>query len=81
MRNLWLTMIHLSRSQDIFNIFKCGNNILNKLDATCERACMATLRDKYYTEFFRTITDCNDRIIAPLYNGNIQNGINKVIAE
>ena len=43
-----------------FNIFSCGNNRLNKLDATCERAFMTTPRDKYNTEFFRTITDCND---------------------
>ena len=32
-----------------FNIFKCGKNILNKLDVMCEQACMATPIDKYYT--------------------------------
>ena len=32
-----------------FNIFKCGKNIMNNVDATCEQACMATPRDKYYT--------------------------------
>ena len=25
-----------------FNIFKCGRNILNRLDMTYERACMST---------------------------------------
>ena len=29
-----------------FNLFECGKNLLNKFDATCERACMATSRDK-----------------------------------
>ena len=28
-----------------FNIFECLSNILNKLDTTCERACMETPRD------------------------------------
>ena len=36
-----------------FSLFKCGMNLLNKLDATCKRVCkrafMATPRDKYYT--------------------------------
>ena len=30
------------------NILECGNNILNKIDTTYERVCMATPRDKYY---------------------------------
>ena len=29
-----------------FNLFECGENILNRIDATCERACMATSREK-----------------------------------
>ena len=32
-----------------FNIFECGNNFLNKLDAMCEQLCMENPRDKYYT--------------------------------
>ena len=31
-----------------FKIFECGKNLLNVLDMTYERACMATPRDKYY---------------------------------
>ena len=30
-----------------FNLFECGENILNRLDTTCERECMETSRDKY----------------------------------
>ena len=40
-----------------FNLFECGKNLLNKLDATCKGACMATSRDKYYKEMFKTLTD------------------------
>ena len=64
-----------------FNILECGNHILNKLNAMCELACMATPRDKYHMEFFRTITYCNDSNYAPLSNDSIQYEIHKVIAE
>ena len=29
-----------------FNIFKCGRNILNRLDMTYEQACMAIQKEK-----------------------------------
>ena len=32
-----------------FNLFKCGKNILNMLDATREQAFMENSRDIYYT--------------------------------
>ena len=53
------------------NLFECGKNILNRLDATCERECMENSRDKYYMEMLRTINDYNGRNDAPLLNGNI----------
>ena len=68
------------KEQRYFNIFKCGKNILNRIDATCERLCMANYRDKHYTELLRTITDFNNRNDAPLSNGNIKEAINKVIS-
>ena len=54
---------------------------MNKVGATCKQACMANLRDKYYTELFRTITDCNDCNGAPLSNEKILDSIHKVIVE
>ena len=54
-----------------FDIFKCGKNILNRLDATCKRACMENSRDKYYNELLRTIKSFNDRINAQLLSDNI----------
>ena len=36
-----------------FKIFECGKNFLNNLDATYERACMATLQGKWGTEVLR----------------------------
>ena len=42
---------------------------------------MATSKDKYYTEMYRTLTDYNDRINTPLSNANDQEAIHKVIEE
>ena len=64
-----------------FHLFECGKNILNRIDATFERSCMANSRYKYYTEMLRTITDYNDRNDAPLLNDKIQEAINKLIEE
>ena len=50
------------------NTFKCGENILNKIDATCERFCMETSRGKYYTKIYKTPIDYNYRNDAPLSN-------------
>ena len=37
------------KQEEYFDIFKCGENILNKHDAMCKQACMTTPREKYYT--------------------------------
>ena len=62
-----------------FNLFECGKNILNRLDATYGRACMATSRDRYYTENFNTLTNYNDRNNTPLSDTNIWEAIGKVM--
>ena len=64
-----------------FNIFKCGKTLLNRLDATCEQACITTARYRYSTEMYKTLTDYNDRNNEPLLNDNIREAISKVIEE
>ena len=64
-----------------FNLFECGKNLLNRLDTTSERACMATSWDIYYTEMFMTLTDYNDRNNKPLPNDNILESIRKFIEQ
>ena len=54
-----------------FNLFECGKNFLNKIDATCEYVCMETSKDKYYSEMCITLTNYNDRNNTPLFNANI----------
>ena len=64
-----------------FNLFKCGKNFLNKLDVTCERACMETSRDKYYKEMYKTLTGYNEYNNMPLSNANIIEAMRKVTEE
>ena len=64
-----------------FNIFECGANILDRIDVTYERACMATPKDKYYTKLLKTIVNDNNRKGAPLSNENIQQAVNIVMEE
>ena len=54
-----------------FNLFKCGKNFLNKIDATREQACMETSKDKYYKEMCNTLTDYNDLNNTPLSSAKI----------
>ena len=69
----------VTNEPNYFNTFKCGKDILNRLNTTCERACMATSRDRYYTEIFKTLTDYNDRNNTELSNAKILEAIRKVI--
>ena len=67
------------KNPNYFNIFECGNVLLNKLNATCKRACMENSRYKYYTEFFRTITYFNKHNDVILLNDNIQGSMHKIL--
>ena len=44
-----------------FNIFKLGKDILNRIDMTYERACMATQEDEYYHIMIITRYHCQMR--------------------
>ena len=63
------------------NLFYCGKNLLNKLNAMYRQACMLPSRGRYYTETFKTLTDYNDLNNTPLSNTNIQEAIRKFIEE
>ena len=64
-----------------FDLFECGKNLLNNIGATCEQACMATSKDKYYTEMFNALPDYNYRNNTPLSKSNIQEAIREVMEE
>ena len=64
-----------------FNLFECGRKFLKNLDATCEQACIATSKCKYYMEILNTLTDCNNRNNTLLSNANILEAIRKDMEE
>ena len=55
-----------------FKLFECGKYLLNRIDVTFKRACMATSRYGYYIEMYNIITDYNDCNKTPLLNENIR---------
>ena len=59
-----------------FDIFKGGKNLLNRLDVTYERACMATPRDKYYENMLETTVDYTN---APSSNEKLRQAISTVM--
>ena len=64
-----------------FNIFKCGRNILDRLDVTYERACMANPKDKYYRTLLETLVYEKNRNGALLSNEKLQKAVGKVMEE
>ena len=54
---------------------------MNRLYATCERACISNPRDKYHTKMYETLVDYNDRNDLPVSNDNIRQQIYKFIVE
>ena len=42
-----------------FNIFKCGRNILDRLDVSYERACITTPKEEYFTEMLDHLIEHN----------------------
>ena len=64
-----------------FNILECGRNLLDRLDVAYERACMATPKDKYYTNLLKNLVDDNNRNGAPLSNEKLRQSVSKVMEE
>ena len=69
------------KEPNYFNMFECGNIILNMIDAMCERVCMATPKDKYHTKMYKTLVDYNERNDAPVSNEKIQQEMRKLITK
>ena len=64
-----------------FKVFKCGRNILNRLDVTYEQACMVTPKEKYFMTLVETLIDYNDRHDIPLSNEKLCHSVSKVTEE
>ena len=64
-----------------YKLFWWDKKPVKNIDAMCDWACMATSRDKYYTEMFKTLTDYNNHNNTPLSNSKTQQAIRKSIKE
>ena len=52
-----VTYISLIKAKSYFKLFECGKELLNNLDTTYERAFMANVKYKSWTEMYNTITN------------------------
>ena len=50
-----------------FNIFECGSKMLDRLDVSYKRACMATPKEKYFTDMLDHLNKHNCRHGRPLF--------------
>ena len=64
-----------------FNIYKCGSNLLDRLDVTYQRVFMATPKDKYYNALLDNLVKYNNIRGEPLSNQNIQYAVSDVMEE
>ena len=62
-------------------MFECTRNLLNRLDVTYERVCMATTKDKYFEKVLDNLVNHNDRHNSPLSNEKLRQEVIEVIAE
>ena len=64
-----------------FNVFECRRNILDGLDVSYEKACMATERNVYFTKMLDSLLSNNERYGTPLSSKNIQDTVIIVMEE
>ena len=64
-----------------FNVFEYRKKLLERLDVSYERACMATAREEYYKKMLYFLLDHNDRHVTPLSSKNLQKAVSRVMAE
>ena len=64
-----------------FKIFECGRNILNRLDVTNERVCMAPQKEEYYKNLLETMFEHNDCHNVTFSNEKLRQAVSKIMAE
>ena len=64
-----------------FNIFKCGRNLLDRLDVTYQQAFMANPQDLYYTEMLDNLIKVNNHQGEPSSNERLRQEVIDVSEE
>ena len=63
---------------NVSNVFECGRN---NPDVSCERACMATEDNEYFTDILDTLNKYQDRHGQRLSSKNIKEAVLRVMEE
>ena len=63
------------------NIFKCGRNILDRLDVMYQQEFMATPQDKYYTKMLENLVKINNHNVETLSNEKLRQAVSDVREE
>ena len=64
-----------------FNVFECGRKLLDRLDVSYERTCMATPKEEYYMDMLDNLNEHNRRHVQRLSSKNLQEAVIRVIKE
>ena len=66
---------------NVFNLFECGRNILDRLDVSYERAYMATQKEKYFSEMLDYLNNYNEQHGDQFSSEKLQDAVIRVIEE
>ena len=64
-----------------FNVFECRRKLLDKLDVSYEKWCMATPKEEYFGEMLDHIIKQNHRHDTPMSNENLQEAVIRVMKD
>ena len=64
-----------------FNIFECRRNILERLEVSYKRACMATPKERYFTEMLDSLIEHNRRHFTPLSSKKLRKAVIRVMED
>ena len=64
-----------------FNVFERGRKILDRLEVSYKRDCMATPKEGYFTEMLDSLIKHNHRPGTPLSNKKLQEAVCRVMEE
>ena len=64
-----------------FNVLECGRKLLDRLDVSYERVCMATPREAFFTEMWNSLLRNNHLRGTPLSSKNLQEAVRRVMEE
>ena len=66
---------------NVFNVFKCGRKLLDRIDMPYKRAFMATPKEEYFKDMLDHLNEYNDRHGQLLSSKKLQDAVIRVMEE